>query len=257
MGTDSREQATPQPPKAFMSWSGGKDASMALWTARRNGLADVRCLLTSVASPSGRVSIHGVRAELLDAQAGSVGLPLVRACIPDPCGMEAYERTMEAVLGEMRGQGITHGIHGDLFLEDIRAYRDRQLARMGMRAIYPVWGRDTRRFIAEFLDAGFKAVLVCVDARRFDRSWAGREIDRDFLRDLPAGVDPCGENGEFHSFVYDGPIFRHPVRFHPGEVHERTYKAPAKDHSADDTGIAAHHDTDTTVYFRDLLPVGR
>jgi uncharacterized protein (TIGR00290 family) len=203
-----------------LGWSGGKDSALALWRLREQG-SEPRCLLTTVKGEDGRVAMHGVRGGLLRAQADRVGLPLVEVQIPTPCPDEVYEARMAAALGGAQLKGVQEMAFGDLFLEDIRAYRESRLAAAGLKASFPVWGLDTKALADRFVALGFKAVLVCVDPRALDASFAGRELDGRLLAELPEGVDPCGENGEFHTFVYDGPIFEAPVECERGEVHER------------------------------------
>ncbi len=190
---------------------------MALHALRTAGSYRLEGLLTTVTRDYDRVSMHGVRRDLLRQQAASIGLPLHEVFVPAACSNAAYEAAMDEALAVHRERGIDTIGFGDLFLADIRAYRDKLVERSGMRAIYPVWGRDTDEFVREFLAQGFKAVITCIDLSVLDASFSGRTIDADLLRDLPEGVDPCGENGEFHTFVYDGPPFRAPVAFAIGE----------------------------------------
>ena len=203
------------------SWSGGKDSSLALRAVLADPTRAVSGLLTTVTAGYERISMHGVRVDLLEAQAGALGLPLTTARIPPGASNEAYESAMRAALRPARRAGITEVVFGDLFLADVRAYRERLLAPVGMRGHYPLWGRDTGALAAEFIADGFRAVLVCVDPRQVPAELCGRDFDRTLLADLPAGTDPCGENGEFHTFVYDGPIFRAPVVWRRGAVVER------------------------------------
>jgi uncharacterized protein (TIGR00290 family) len=201
----------------LMSWSGGKDSCVALYELQRSGDHAVVGLLTTVTRDHARISMHGVHRRLLARQAAALGLPLFESPISAGAGNDEYEAAMADALAEHRRAGVGTVAFGDLFLADIRAYRDRLMARNGMSALYPVWGRPTDRFVRDFIDAGFKAVIVCVDPRVLDDSFAGRMIDDALLADLPPGVDPCGENGEFHTFVFDGPNFSAPVAIRPGE----------------------------------------
>jgi uncharacterized protein (TIGR00290 family) len=178
-------------------------------------------LLTTVTEGYDRVSMHGVRRELLYRQAESIGLPLQKVHIPPQCVNPIYEARMEAAMRAAYEQGIRRVAFGDIFLEDLRAYREKNLAKVGMEAIFPIWKRDTRELARSFVKLAFRARAVCVDPRILDKSFAGRELDESFFRDLPVGADPCGENGEFHTFVYDGPIFQKPVKCKTGEVVER------------------------------------
>ncbi len=209
------------PKKVLLSWSGGKDSAMALYALRQRADIRVEALLTTVTAEYARISMHGVRRVLLHEQARAVGLPLTEVLITPGADNDQYEARMGAALTEAMAQGISGCAFGDLFLEDIRAYRDRQLARIGMEALYPVWGRDTRALIHEFLDLGFQTFIVCVDPRKLSPDFVGRVIDRALLADLPREVDPCGENGEFHTFVFDGPIFQKPVALSVGEKVQR------------------------------------
>jgi uncharacterized protein (TIGR00290 family) len=201
-------------PKAIVSWSGGKDCLLALDRARDR--CDVVALLTTVTPEFGRVSMHGVRIELIEQQAASLGLPLHRAAIPWPCRNEDYERVMRAAWADFQAQGAEHVICGDLFLEDIRRYREERL--FGPAAcVFPLWGEGTHSLARAFLDQGYEAVVCCVDTLVLPAAFAGRPYDEFFLADLPPGVDPCGERGEFHTFVHAGPTFARPVRFTLGE----------------------------------------
>jgi uncharacterized protein (TIGR00290 family) len=204
-----------------MSWSTGKDSTYALHVARDELGVDVVALLTTVTADHDRVSMHGVRRELLERQAERLGLPLEVVEIPTPCSNAEYERRISAGLAEGRAAGVEQIVFGDLFLEDIRAYREERLEGTGITPIFPLWQRDTRALAAEMLDAGIRARVTCVDPRQLDPAFAGREFDRAFLGDLPPTVDPCGERGEFHSFAFDGPGFSTPVEVVGGEVVER------------------------------------
>ena len=208
-------------PKALVAWSSGKDSAWALHEARRAGEVEVVGLLTTVTSEFGRVSMHAVREALLEAQAEAVGLPCHTIGIPFPCVNEVYERRMETALGAARAEGVTRVVFGDLFLADVRAYRESRMAGSGVEPLFPLWGRDTVALAREMLAAGLRATLTCVDPRRLDRSFAGRAFDAALLGDLPPGVDPCGENGEFHTFAWAGPMFRRPVEVATGDVVER------------------------------------
>jgi uncharacterized protein (TIGR00290 family) len=209
------------PVSVVLSWSGGKDSALALWTLRREQQVEPVALLTTVTEEYARISMHGVRRELLLEQSRATGLPVLEVQIPPVCSNDVYEQRMAQALASREVAGAEAVAFGDLFLEDIRAYREERLAQAGKRAVFPVWGRDTAKLAQEFIDAGFEALLVCVDPRQLDRSFAGRSFDDQLLRDLPPGVDPCGENGEFHTFVHAGPIFDEPI---PIEVGERTVR---------------------------------
>ena len=204
-------------PAVALSWSGGKDSALALWSLRAEGVSPV-ALLTTVTEDYGRVSMHGVRRELVVAQARAAGVPLVEVGIPAQCPNDVYEARMSATLAAPPLAGVRRMAFADLFLEDIRAYREERLRGAGWEAVFPLWGRDTRALAYEFIDAGFQAVLVCVDPSQLDPSFVGRSFDSSLLADLPASVDPCGENGEFHTFVHAGPIFQESVEFTLGEA---------------------------------------
>jgi len=202
----------------LLSWSGGKDSCLALWELQHDGDLRVEALLTTVTKDYGRISMHGVRRSLLQRQAEVLGLPLHEVQIPKGASNADYEAEFGRALSRYRSLGVDRIAFGDLFLEEIRAYRQRLLSALGMTGLYPLWGRDTRRLIREFIRLGFRTVVVCVDPTKLDPRFAGRIIDERFLDEIPASVDPCGENGEFHTFVFDGPLFSAPVRFSLGEV---------------------------------------
>ena len=212
--------ASSQPPKRpiLVSWSGGKDSCLALYEVQRAGELAAGGLLTTITRDYDRISMHGVRRTLLEDQAASLGMTIREILISKGADNAEYESRMGEALDQARGAGVEAVVFGDLFLADIRAYRDRLLARHELAGIYPLWGRDTAALIREFLGLGFKAIVVCVDPAKLDPSFAGRIIDEAFLADLPATVDPCGENGEFHTFVFDGPNFSTPVRYSIGEI---------------------------------------
>jgi uncharacterized protein (TIGR00290 family) len=213
--------AVSTPPKAFLSWSSGKDSAYALCEARRLGLADVVGVLTTLSEAYDRVAMHGVRSSVLDRQIEALGLPSLRVMLPTPCPNAVYEERFAAACEQLKAQGVRHIVFGDLYLEDIRAYRERQLAALGMSAIFPLWQRDTAALAREMIASGLRAHLVCVDPRRLGHSFAGRSFDSALLEDLPPEVDPCGENGEFHTLVSAGPMFDAPIQVRVGEVVER------------------------------------
>ncbi len=205
------------PEDVLFCWSGGKDSAMALHALREERACRVTALLTTVTEEYNRISMHGVRRVLLERQAESLGLPLHPVLIPPHCSNATYEERMKEALEEHRARGVRHVAFGDIFLEDLREYREKNLARIGMQALFPIWKRDTRELAREFVRLGFRAIAVCVDPRVLDASFAGRELDESFFADLPPGVDPCGENGEFHTFVFDGPVFAEPIACRAGE----------------------------------------
>jgi uncharacterized protein (TIGR00290 family) len=209
------------PTPLVFSWSGGKDSAMALHVLLRDPQFEVVSLLTTVTEGYERISMHGVRNELLRRQAASIGLPVEEVRIPPQCVNPIYEARMAEAVLRFRDRGVLHFAFGDIFLEDLRAYREQKLMRANMTALFPIWKIDTRELAARFVSDGFRAIAACIDPRKLDKSFAGRELDASFFRDLPEGVDPCGENGEFHTFVFDGPVFRTPIPVQVGRVVER------------------------------------
>ena len=203
--------------KVLFAWSGGKDSAMALYEIKKDPAYEVVALLTTVTEDYDRISMHGVRRELLEEQAESLGLPLEIVFIPKECSNSDYESRMRSVLKRRLESGVTSVCFGDIFLEELRRYRERNLSTLGMKGLFPLWKRDTRQLARDFIGSGFKAVITCTDSGVLDRRFVGREYDEAFLSELPVTVDPCGENGEFHSFVFDGPIFRKRVKYIPGE----------------------------------------
>lgn len=212
---------------------------MALHRLLADPQYEVAHLLTSVNAAYGRVSMHGVRQELLQQQLQAIGLPASVLSLPAQPTNEEYERIMAASVAEMKAAGCTHAAFGDIYLADLRTYREQQLAKAGLSAVFPLWGADTTALMAGFNAAGFRAVVVCVNGALLDESFVGRELNAEFIRDLPAGIDPCGENGEFHTFCYQAPFFSKPVAFTRGEVLYREY---------DNAG------TKSGFWFADLLP---
>lgn len=208
-------------PKAVVSWSSGKDSAFALGEILRTKELDVVGLLTTVTKTYARVSMHGVRERLLELQADACGLPLQKVEIPSPCPNEVYEQAMAKAIASMRTEGVTHLVFGDLFLQDIRDYRESRLAPTGMKPVFPLWGRDTTNLARDMIQSGLEARVVCLDPRKLSKDFAGRPFDLRFLRDLPPSVDPCGENGEFHTFVSAGSMFSHPIPVVVGSTVER------------------------------------
>ena len=227
-----------------MNWSGGKDSTLTLYKVLRDKNYQVETLFTTISHQLRRITMHGVREVLLDAQAAALELPLKKLELPASNTMDLYNELMAKHMQEFKEQGITHSVFGDIHLEDLKKYREEQLQQVGLNAVFPIWKQPVQEVVREFIDLGFKAVVVCASARYMDESFVGRTIDDAFIKDLPKEVDVCGENGEFHSFVYDGPIFKRPVAFELGEV---IYK---------DYGIAGKEvNYDTGFYFRDLKPL--
>ena len=204
--------------KIILSWSGGKDCALACHSILLKGEHEIVALLTTITETYDRVSMHGVRRILIEQQAESLGFPLETVYIPKESTNKDYEQRMGEVLMGYKEHGVTAVAFGDVFLEDVRKYREENLARAGMEAVFPLWGRDTAELAGQFIDMGFEAIVTCVDSRLLDSSFIGREITHDFISGLPSGVDPGGENGEFHSFVFNGPIFQRKITVSIGEV---------------------------------------
>ena len=219
--------------KVLFAWSGGKDSAMALYELQRTHSYEISALLTTVTEDYDRISMHGVRRILLERQADSLGYPLEKIFISKNCSNEEYESKMRDVLAKYLEAGVSSVVFGDIFLEDVRKYREDNLAKVGMKGIFPLWKKDTTELANTFINLGFKAVITCVDSKVLDKRFVGRIYDKQFLRELPSNVDPCGENGEFHSFVYDGPIFKRKISFTIGDIVLR----------------------DNRFYFCDLIPV--
>jgi uncharacterized protein (TIGR00290 family) len=204
--------------KILLSWSSGKDSAWALHVLNQTHPGAVGALLTTINEAVDRVAMHAVRHDLLKAQAAAAGLPLRVVPIPSPCPNEIYEQRMRVAVEAAAREGFTHAAFGDLFLEDVRRYREERLAGTGLEPLFPIWGIPTPQMAETMIDAGLRARLACVDTRKLDAAFAGREYDRPLLRDLPPGIDPCGENGEFHTCVYAGPMFRYPLTIDAGEI---------------------------------------
>jgi uncharacterized protein (TIGR00290 family) len=209
------------PAPILFCWSGGKDSSLALHALQQRVDVRVTGLLTTITDDYDRISMHGVRRSLLLQQAEALGLPLHEVHIPPQCINPIYESRMEQALRAQLDAGVRTVAFGDIFLQDLREYRERNLARLNMHAIFPIWKRDTRELVHDFCSLGFRAIAICIDPKKLDRGFAGRELTPQFFADLPANVDPCGENGEFHTFVFAGPIFSKPIQVQRGEVVDR------------------------------------
>jgi uncharacterized protein (TIGR00290 family) len=226
----------------ILNWSSGKDAAYALWMLRKQNKV-VDSLLTTLNESNDRVSMHGLREGLLDRQAASIGLPLHKINLPDPCSMDEYNSLMKSALAIYETYQQKRAVFGDIFLRDLREYREQQLSKAGFEAEFPLWGIDTKQLALQIIDAGFKAVVICVNAASLDASFCGRAFDRRFIDELPENIDPCGENGEFHTFVFDGPVFKKPVRVRHGQTVKRTYPSDKGDRNFD-----------REFYYTDLLP---
>lgn len=204
--------------KVLFTWSGGKDSAIALYELKRDRDYEISALLTTVTEDYGRISMHGVRTVLLEQQAASLGLPLEKIYITKNASNNEYEEKMKAKLEYHQSQGVAAVAFGDISLEELRRYREENLSRIGIKAVFPIWGRDTLEIAHAFINLGFKAIITCIDSNVLNKKFAGRIFDRKFLCELPSGIDPCGENGEFHSFVHDGPIFREEILFTIGDI---------------------------------------
>lgn len=202
---------------AYFNWSSGKDSALALWRCLNANELSIKHLVTTINTDKQRVSMHGLRVSLLKEQAKSIGIPLHIIELPDVPTMSSYETAMELGMKPILESGLKNAVFGDIFLEDLKKYREDQLSKLDIKAHFPLWKEATTELPKELLSAGFKAIVVCVDGSKLDESFVGRLYDETFIMDLPENVDPCGENGEFHTFVYDGPLFQFPVTFELGE----------------------------------------
>jgi uncharacterized protein (TIGR00290 family) len=235
--------------RCIFNWSGGKDSALALYHCLQNPQLDIKYLVTTINDSVDRVSMHGVRTELLIEQAESIGIPLYQIRLPEMPGMEAYDTIMREHLTHFRDEGITHSIFGDIFLDDLKKYRDERLAQVGMTGIYPLWKRDSYELINEFFDLGFRTVIVCTQ-ERLERI-AGKEVSRELILSLPDDVDVCGENGEFHTFAFKGPIFSKEIKFKTGKKVFKEYKAPQ---NADDTCVSDTTKKLSGFWYCDIIP---
>ncbi|WP_136481860.1 Dph6-related ATP pyrophosphatase [Cognatitamlana onchidii] len=236
--------------KTYFNWSTGKDSALALYHLLNNSAYQIDELITTVNSHYNRVSMHGLRKELLIAQTKAIGIPSSLIELPEMPSMVVYEEKMLETVSRLKTDGFTHTAFGDIFLEDLRKYREAQLAKEGIKAIFPIWKRNTKELLNEFLDLGFKTVIVCANSKFFGEDFVGTVIDKSFINNLPKGVDPCGENGEFHTFCFDGPIFKRPVRFTLGEKVYREYNTP----KTDDDSVCRSNSEKYGVWYCDLIP---
>ncbi|MBS4064678.1 MAG: diphthine--ammonia ligase [Chitinophagaceae bacterium] len=237
---------------AVFNWSGGKDSTLALHRVLAEKRFDVKYLLTTLSEQYRRISMHGVREDLLEQQAASIGIPLKKIYLPENASMENYNQVMKKVMLELKEEGIEHAIFGDIFLEDLKKYREEQLKQVGYTAHFPLWKQNSKDLLNEFVGLGYKTILVCVNEKNLPQNFAGCIINEQFINELPVAVDPCGENGEFHSFVFEGPALKTPVRFTKGEVVYRSYQPAAKD--KDDCFSNDPLPYDTGFWYCDLLP---
>lgn len=233
--------------KTYFNWSSGKDSALALYHLLQDEKYTVDELITTINTHYNRVSMHGLRKELLEAQTKSIGIKSSFIELPEMPDMETYEMKMLETVVRLKNQGFTHTAFGDIFLEDLKAYREAQLAKQNISAVFPIWKRDTKELMHEFLDLGFKTIIVCANSKFFSEAFVGTVIDRNFINNLPEGVDPCGENGEFHTFCFDGPIFKNPIDFTIGEKVYREYDNPNTDNSVCESDKYG-------VWYCDLIP---
>lgn len=239
--------------KAFLNWSSGKDAAFALYLLQQQNKFSVEKLVTTINSETNRVSMHGLRKDLLLKQTKSIGIPLRLIPLSGNVPLRDYNSIMEQEVLKLKAEGYTHSIFGDIFLEDLKHYREQQLQKVKVQGVFPLWKEDTSALMDNFLSSGFKAITISVNAKLLDKSFCGRIVDEDFLSDLPKNVDPAGENGEFHTFVFDGPIFSKPVSFQKGGIVERSF-SPAK--KAEDNCFKKEPEAwDTRFYYCDLFSI--
>jgi len=221
---------------SIMNWSGGKDSALCLYYVLKNELFDVRYLLTTLNASNNRISMHGVSEELLSLQAKSIGIELKKVFLSEKSSITEYEKTISDILSVLKSENICISIFGDIFLEDLRKYRETQLAKLGFKAEFPLWNRNTKEIAIDFINKGFKSIIVSINSQYLDKSFVGRIFDKSFLNDLPKNVDSCGENGEFHSFVFDGPIFKTTIPFKKGDVVYKEYPSTKKDNPDENIG---------------------
>lgn len=234
--------------KTYFNWSSGKDASLAFYHLQKDPKFHIDKLITSINAYHDRVSMHGLRRELLEKQVQEIGIPLDLIELPEQPTIEVYNKLLTHAVKNLQSGGYTHCGFGDIFLEDLRTYREEQLKPYDITCSFPLWQRNTKELIKEFLDLGFRAITVCIKSELLDVSFLGREIDESFINDLPSNVDPCGENGEFHTFCFDGPIFSNPIKFEIGEKIYREYKNPKQKNKLESNGKMG-------FWFCDLLPI--
>lgn len=234
-------------PKVTISWSGGKDAALALHKILQADRYDVVSLHTSFDQELKRVSMHGIPEALVEAQADAIGLPLEKIYTAADSTRQNYEHAMSVFCHEQKEKGVEAIVFGDILLEDLKVYREKQLEKMGLKAIFPLWGVPTDQLVLEIIDAGFETMLCCLNAEKISKSLIGKTLDRSIVNDIARNADPCGENGEYHTFVYDGPIFHHPVSFEKGEVVSKSYQF-----KTENEGII--EETSSTFWFQEVLP---
>lgn len=236
-----------------MNWSSGKDACLALYKILQQKEYEIGTLLTNVNQDFSRISMHGLHESLLDSQVQSLGLPLQKLYFPAEVTMDLYNQKMHETISGLKSQGYDYAVFGDIFLEDLKAYRDSKLAEVNVEGVYPLWKQNTHELLREFLDLGFKAITVCANAKLLGEEFVGRVIDEQFIKDLPENVDVCGENGEFHTFIFDGPIFSKPVDFTIGEKVLRSYTLHDEDEDNCHQDSKKQKNYDTSFWYCDLV----
>lgn len=237
--------------KTFLNWSGGKDALFALH--QKPAQFSIDKLVTTFNRENDRVNMHGLRRELIERQAKSIGIPFSPIYLSPDISLSDYNQVMNRHFEDLKKEGFTHSMYGDILLEDLKAYREEQLQQVSLKSVYPLWKRDTNKLIREFIETGYKAVVVVTNNKVLDSSFCGRILNEDFLKDLPQAVDPCGENGEFHTFVFDGPLFHKPVQFEIGKMVSKEYSSSSDEEDKDCFKDA--ESWDTKFSFIDLLPI--
>jgi len=249
-GSESTQSFNHMNQRSIFNWSGGKDSSLALYQCLKDPSIEIKYLVTTINDAADRISMHGVRTELLIQQAESIGIPLYQIRLPEMPDMETYDNAMRQHMAHFKSEGITHSIFGDIFLEDLKAYRDARLAEAGMTGIYPLWKRDSKELIDEFLNLGFGTVIACTQAHL--ENIVGKEITPELIASLPADVDVCGENGEFHTFAFKGPIFKKEIGYKLGEKVFREFKSPE---SSDSSTFSHPPQKLSGFWYQDLIPV--
>lgn len=236
--------------KTYFNWSSGKDSALALYHILQDQRYTVKELITTINSHYNRVSMHGLKKELLIAQTNAINIPASLIELPEMPSMELYEQKMTETISRLKKEGFTHTVFGDIFLEDLRTYREQQLAQQNIKAIFPLWKQDSKALLNEFLNLGFKTIIVCANSKYFNEDFVGTVIDKNFINNLPDGVDPCGENGEFHTFCFDGPIFNNPISFSIGEKIYREYDTPKTNNDS----VCINDAEKYGVWYCDLIP---
>ncbi len=233
--------------KTYFNWSTGKDSALALYHLLKNPEYNIEKLITTINSHYNRVSMHGLRRTLLEAQTKALDISATVIELPEQPSMAIYEKKMTETITLLKNKGFTHSAFGDIFLEDLKTYREQNLAQFNIKTVFPLWKIDTTTLINEYIDLGFKSIIVCANSKYFDDKFVGKIIDKSFIKNLPEGVDPCGENGEFHTFCFDGPIFKSPIPFTIGEKVYREYNTPKNDDSICKSGKSG-------FWYCDLIP---